>query len=282
MPAVNPIQTSPEEQFVVGTPDLAYFNNYASHCNSCVVLFCTAGSAEMIVNQYRATLQRNALVFFPPGALFMLTDRTADFSMRYCAFSKEMFAEAAFRLDPGFFHSLRERPVEIVSEDEAEGADVWFRMVEYTYRDKENLYRNTIIRNRLQNLLLECYDKYLRFSSRRKSPVSKTSRQIELFHRFVSLTHEHCTRRREVAFYADRLCISSRYLSAIVRNIAHSSVKEFIDRSVVLEIKMLPQGTDLSVQEIAYRLHFPDQSYLGRYFKHHTGLSPTQYRNASK
>ena len=45
---------------------------------------------------------------------------------------------------------------------------------------------------------------------------------------------------------------------------------------------MLLQGTDLSVQEIAYRLHFPDQSYLGRYFKHHTGLSPTQYRNASK
>ena len=43
---------------------------------------------------------------------------------------------------------------------------------------------------------------------------------------------------------------------------------------MLLEIKMLLQSTDLSVQEIAYRLHFPDQSYLGRYFKKHTGESP--------
>ncbi|MDE7005047.1 MAG: helix-turn-helix domain-containing protein, partial [Alistipes sp.] len=78
------------------------------------------------------------------------------------------------------------------------------------------------------------------------------------------------------------LCISTRYLSTVVRSIAHSSVKEFVDRAVVLEIKMLLQSSDLSVQEIAYRLHFPDQSYLGRYFKNHTGMSPTEYRNARK
>ena len=48
---------------------------------------------------------------------------------------------------------------------------------------------------------------------------------------------------------------------------------------VLLEIKVLLQSTDLSVSEIADWLRFPDQSYLGRYFKKHTGLSPTQYRN---
>lgn len=92
--------------------------------------------------------------------------------------------------------------------------------------------------------------------------------------------HEHCTEQREVAFYADRLCISTRYLSTIIRSVAHSTAKEFIDRSVVLEIKMLLGSTELSVQEIAYRLHFPDQSYLGRFFKKHTGVSPTEFRNA--
>ena len=94
--------------------------------------------------------------------------------------------------------------------------------------------------------------------------------------------HENCAHEREVTFYADRLCISTRYLSTIVRSIAHTTAKEFIDRSVILEIKMLLQSTDLSVQEIAYRLHFPDQSYLGRFFKKHTGESPTEYRNTKK
>lgn len=177
---------------------------------------------------------------------------------------------------------MRERPITPVPEEATEGAEIWFRMVLYTYRDRDNIYRNTIIRNRLQNVLLECYDKLQRYFDYREPAALRASRQTELFHRFVELTHEHCAQHREVAFYADRLCISSRYLSAIVRSIAHSSVKEFIDRAVVLEIKMLLQSSDLSVQEIAYRLHFPDQSYLGRYFKHHTGQSPTEYRNSGK
>ena len=80
----------------------------------------------------------------------------------------------------------------------------------------------------------------------------------------------------QITLYFDPLPFDHR------AHIARSSAKEFIDRSVLLEIKMLLQSTDLSVQEIAYRLHFPDQSYLGRYFKKHTGESPTEYRNTKK
>ncbi len=280
--AVDPLLAPQEEQFTVGCSDFAFFNNYASRCSGCVLLFCVEGSAEVVVNQYRGAMHRNTFVFLLPGSLLLLTDCSDDFRMRYCSFSNEIFSEAAFRLEPEFFHALREHPIEVVPEEEIEGVDIWFRMMDYTYRDRENIYRNTIIRNRLQNILLECYDKFRRFTSRRKTAAPKMSRQTELFQRFVQLVHDHCTREREVAFYAGRLCISARYLSTIVRDIAHSSVKEFIDRAVVLEIKMLLQSSDLSVQEIAYRLRFPDQSYLGRYFKHHTGHTPTEYRNARK
>ncbi|MDE7305654.1 MAG: helix-turn-helix domain-containing protein [Alistipes sp.] len=282
MLSVDPLVTTQEEQFVVGISDFTFYNNYVSRCGSCVFALCFQGSAETTVNQYRGTVGRGTSLFLMPGSMLMFTDRTEDFRMGYCAFSKEMFAEAAFRLEPAFFHALRECPITLMDEEMIEGCEAWFRMMEYTYRDRANVYRNTIIRNRLQNMLLECYDKYQRHLSYREHPARRTSRQAELFHRFVHLTHECCLQRRDVAFYADRLCISARYLSTVVRNIAHSSVKEFIDRAVVLEIKMLLQSSDLSVQEIAYRLHFPDQSYLGRYFKNHTGMSPTEYRNARK
>lgn len=278
----DPLLTTQEEPFTVGESDFAFYGNYVSRCGSCALVVCTSGSAEVTVNQYRRKISRNMFFFLLPGWMLMLTERTEDFGMRYCAFSKEMFAEAAFRLEPTFFHILRDCPIEGMTADMARSVEAWFRMMEYTYRDKGNLYRNTILRNRLQNMLLECYDKYQRFSSHRQAPVDRMSRQAELFHRFAQLTREHCLRNRDVAFYADRLCISTRYLATVVRNIAHSSVKEFIDRAVVLEIKMLLQSSDLSVQEIAYRLHFPDQSYLGRYFKNHTGMSPTEYRNARK
>ncbi|WP_418983763.1 helix-turn-helix domain-containing protein [Alistipes sp.] len=282
MSSINPIITTAEEQFVVGESDFSFFGNYATRCESGAVLFCRDGSAEATVNQYQGTIRRNTLILLLPGSVLMLTDRTDDFRVTFCAFSRDLFTEAAGRLEPAFFRALRDRPISYPPVRIVEGAAIWFQMAAYTYRDRGNMFRNTIIKNRLQNVLLEIYDKLQRFASRQHRMPVTTTRQTELFHRFVALVHEHCTSQREVTFYADKLCISTRYLSTIVRSVVHSSAKEFIDRSVVLEIKILLQSTDLSVQEIAYRLHFPDQSYLGRYFRKHTGESPTEYRNTKK
>lgn len=282
MSQVNPIITTPEEQFVVGESDFAFFDNYACRIEGGAFLFCRCGSAQASVNQYQGEVRRNTMVLLLPGSILLLTDRTEDFRVTFCAFSRDLFAEAAFRLDPSFFRTLGERPISYPPARVVEGAAIWFQMAAYTYRDRNNVFRNTIIKNRLQNVLLESYDKMQRFAARQPRTPEVTTRQTDLFQRFVALVHEYCSQEREVAFYADKLCISTRYLSTIVRSVARSSAKEFIDRAVILEIKMMLQSTDLSVQEIAYRLRFPDQSYLGRFFKKHTGESPTEYRNMRK
>lgn len=276
----NPLRTAEGERFVVGTSEFAGLGACFHRCEVAAIVLCRSGRAEALVDQSRGSVTPGTLLILLPGAMFMLTDRSEHFRADYCVFSRELFAEASFRLEPAFFRTLREHPISHPAPSRVEGMRVWFRMAEYTYSDRENMFRNTIIRNRLQNVMLEIYDKYLRragHSEREESVAS--NRQTELFHRFVTLVQEEYRRHREVGYYADRLCVSARYLSTIVRHVAHCSVKEFIDRAVVLEIKMLLQTTDLSVQEIAYRLHFPDQSYLGRYFKKHTGRTPIEYRN---
>lgn len=279
MAEYNPIMTTPEEQFVVGDTDLRYFEEHSCRTEGGAILFCRRGSATVTVDQLRDRVTRDTLLLLLPGSILHLNERTDDFRVRFCAFSLELFSEAAYRLDPSFFHILHEHAIIRLPDRIIEGVRNWFQMASYTYRDRGNIFRNTIIRNRLQNVLLEVFDKTQRFAPDVHSQTG-TTRQADLFQRFVALVHEHCTEQREVAFYADRLCISTRYLSTIIRSVAHSTAKEFIDRSVVLEIKMLLGSTELSVQEIAYRLHFPDQSYLGRFFKKHTGVSPTEFRNA--
>lgn len=279
MAEYNPIMTTPEEQFVVGDTDLRYFEEHSCCTEGGAILFCRRGSATVTVDQLRDRVTRDTLLLLLPGSILHLNERTDDFRVRFCAFSLELFSEAAYRLDPSFFHILHEHAIIRLPDRIIEGVRNWFQMASYTYRDRGNIFRNTIIRNRLQNVLLEAFDKTQRFAPDVHSQTG-TTRQADLFQRFVALVHEHCTEQREVAFYADRLCISTRYLSTIIRSVAHSTAKEFIDRSVVLEIKMLLGSTELSVQEIAYRLHFPDQSYLGRFFKKHTGVSPTEFRNA--
>lgn len=282
MSQLNPIITTPEEQFVVGESDFSFFSNHACRCESGALLFCRNGHAKAGVNQIQGEVRRNTLLVLLPGWVLTLNDRSEDFRASFCAFSRDLFAEAAFRLDPSFFRELGMNPISYPPARIVEGISIWFQMAAHTYRDRNNMFRNTIIRNRLQNVLLEFYDKMQRLNAQKRRVPEATTRQTDLFHRFVALVHEHCAREREVTFYADRLCISTRYLSTIVRNISHGSAKEFIDRAVVLEIKVMLQSTDLSVQEIAYRLRFPDQSYLGRFFKKHTGESPTEYRNSKQ
>lgn len=176
-------------------------------------------------------MKRNTLVLVLPGSMLMLTERTDDFRMTFCAFSHDIFSEAAFRLrlEPSFFRTLRENPIAYPPARIVEGAAIWFQMAAYTYRDRNNIFRNTIIRNRLQNVLMEIYDKLQRFAGMQRQMPESTTRQTELFHRFVALVHEFSSQEREVSFYADKLCISTRYLSTIVRTIAHSTAKEFID-----------------------------------------------------
>lgn len=280
----KPLMTALEEPFAVGTSDFAFFGSRTVHCDDGAILFCLAGSAEATVDQYDGTIRRNTIVILLPDSSMKFDRRTDDFRMAYFLFTKELFLEIAGRFDPAFFRILKERPLADLPETIVEGMKYWFQIMGYTYRDRENLFRNIIIRNRLQNLFLDTYDKAQRFSARYQEHRNTefSTRQSELLRRFIALVKEYCFRERGVPFYADKLCISTRYLAAIVRNTTHEPVKAHIDRAVVLEIKSLLQSTDLSVQEIAYQLHFPDQSYLGRYFKKHTGQSPSTFRKSLK
>ena len=283
-PLENPIAIPPGESFAVGTSDFACYDGNSLRNDNGAILYCREGSARAQIDQYSGSIQRHTSGILLPDTSLRLDWRSRDFRMECFTFSREMFVEIAGRFDPAFFRIIKERPLFNLPEPMTEGMRYWFEIVGYTYRDRENIFRNTITRNRLQNLFLDAYDKMQRYSDqfRQERHDEVSGRQNELMLRFLSLVKEHCRRERNVAFYADKLCISTRYLAAIVRNTAHETVKAVIDRAVLLEIKDLLQTTELSVQEIAFQLHFPDQSYLGRYFKKLTGQSPSAFRHSRK
>ena len=105
------------------------------------------------------------------------------------------------------------------------------------------------------------------------------SRSRTLIIRFLKLVAQHFRTNREVSFYAEQLCITTTYLYKLTHRRWNLSPKELIDQQTICEIKTLLSGTDMSVKEIAAMLHFEDTPYMCRYFRHRTGLSPTEYRN---
>ena len=159
MSAANPIAVSEEEPFVIGKSDLAYFFNNPCRCDCALVLLCTSGHAQVTVDLRRGPLQLNMIVLLLPGSVLMFDDASADFSVRFGAFSPDLFGEAGFRLGLSFFSFLKENPISQVNERMAAGLSTWFEIMDYTYQDRGNMFRKTIVRNRLQNIMLEHYDK---------------------------------------------------------------------------------------------------------------------------
>lgn len=276
---LNPLRMVADEQFSVGHSNLAFFENYSGRLDTGAVILCNKGKATLVLDDVSYTFKRNHSLFLLPGTILHCPNHSADFEVRYFAFSAELFSEAAYRIPIEFMHLLKSHPIQQLEAAGCKNLDMWLRIIDYTYRDKENRFRNLIIKNRLQNALLEAYDMVLRHSDERLLHTESNSRQQEIFTRFMDLVGLHYGEEREVAYYAEQLCISTRYLSTIVRNVTGNTAKGLIDHMVILEVKSLLKTTDLSVQEIAYRLHFPDQSYLGRFFRKHTGESPTHFRH---
>ena len=85
-------------------------------------------------------------------------------------------------------------------------------------------------------------------------------------------------KERSVIFYADQLFLTPKHLSRVIKEVSGRSAGEWIDEQVILEAKARLKTSSLTVQEISDQLGFPNQSFFGKYFKRHVGMSPSDYR----
>jgi len=113
-----------------------------------------------------------------------------------------------------------------------------------------------------------------------KGMQAQTTRSKAVFDRFIKLVAEYHTRYRNVGFYADKLCLTPKYLSKLIKNATGRAAPEWIDQYVMLEAKNLLKYSTVTIKEIVYRLNFPNQSVFYKFFKARTGMTPTEYRNS--
>lgn len=106
----------------------------------------------------------------------------------------------------------------------------------------------------------------------------KRTRQEEVFNRFLELVNKYAIHERNCTFYADRLCLTSRYLSTLVRQASGRTVMNWVNEAVVQEAKLMLRHTDKLVYQIADELNFPNASFFCKYFRRMTGMTPNDYR----
>ena len=266
------------EPFISGTDEnLSPVMHHLWKLEGGAIYFCRKGWAHATINLKDYEIVENTQVVLLPGTIIRINGCSSDFTASFFGFPKDMFMEASMRFEPIFFRFIKEQPCYVLPQENTGAINGLIRATTAIYNDRENRFRNQIAKNHLQSFMLDIYDKCYRYFGKHK--IEGGTRQDEIFKSFVSLVHEHCASQREVSFYADKLCISTKYLTGICKAVTGDSAKKIIDDFAILEIKVLLQSTELTVQEIADRLVFPDQSYLGRYFKRHEGMSPKEYQS---
>lgn len=279
----NPIIAMMQEPFIAGTDkskDLFPLMHRLWKLEGGAIYLCRKGWAQVTINLQEYEIVENSQVVLMPGSILRVNGASDDFSIDYLAFSTDIFREASIRLESSFFGFLIENPCYVLPVENTKSIDGLMRSTTLIYDDQENRFRNQIAKNHLQCFLWDIYDKCHRYFSIQQ--IEGKNRQDEVFKKFMNLVHDYCSSQREVTFYANELCISTKYLTGICRSVTGAPAKKIIDDFAILEIKVLLQSTELTIQEIADRLGFPDQSYLGRYFKRHEGMSPREYQNTSK
>lgn len=272
------LQLSGDEPFSVGIDIPIQPHSFAlQRLENFTHLFIQRGTARIELDFCTYTLEEGHHIELAANLYFQCLEASTDFTVSYITISPEIQFEIAAPFNPSFFAFLKQYPLSPLLPEEQIKKHRWMMQLVYNvYCDRKHTFRLPIFKNCLQNFLMEIYDKTkARFLHRN---ASNTTRQEELFEKFIDLVFQHSGIQREVQFYADHLCITTRYLSSVVQALTGHTSKELIDERCIQEIKMLLRTTNDSMQEIAFRLAFPDQSFFTRYFKKHTGMSPIAYR----
>ena len=107
---------------------------------------------------------------------------------------------------------------------------------------------------------------------------SAMTREQTIFDRFIYLVNQHASRQHQIAFYAERMCLTERYLGTVIRQASGITAKDWIDRALITRIKVELKHTDKPVAQIADDMNFPTPSFFCKYFKRLTGQTPQVYR----
>ena len=174
------------------------------------------------------------------------------------------------------FVFTRMQPVMKLEADEIVTFKEYFQVIKQKISDNHNHFRKDLIRT----LMLAMFYDVGNVIYRVKNFDESLLRSEKVFTKFLKMVEENCKRERRISWYAQQLCITPKYLSTAVKRISDRTAVEWIEDYVTMELRVMLKNSSKSIKEITEELNFPNQSFLGKYFKEHVGMTPSAYRKS--
>ena len=235
-----------------------------------------AGSAILKIDMEEYALSEPVnSIKLAPGQIVSIEQSSEDFDAIVILMSKRFVENLMVYMNGTipFRFGKNVSVIEHCSVEEDYFTNIIFSAISRILQDKDNPYRLHVI----QHVIMAIFYSSTKVRDAVENESPRSNADI-LTKKFLTLVKEHFRKERQLQFYADTLCITPRYLSRVVKESTGSSAAEWIERCVVLEARALLKSTNMTIQQISDELNFPSQTFFGKYFKRHVGMSPKEYR----
>lgn len=248
--------------------------------NMTMICLCLEGESVVAVNLNEYRMSKGMMIFIMPGNIFRIKSSCEGFSFIFMAVANDFIGvSVSVRFTMKALKRILSKSYCVLNEENLNEFVALYKMMKHKLLCSNFRYKKEVAANFMS---IMWYNSYLYFpeESSENTELGAVSRKDDIFNQFIRAVEKNYMRERNVKYYADILCISPKYLSTVIHRVSGKYATEWIDSFVILESKALLRGCGMSVKEVCHKLNFPNQSFFAKYFKHHTGLTPREYKNS--
>ena len=258
---------------------------YPCRFHGYMAFFCIKGEFEVEINLKKFTIRKDSMFIYTPGNIVRVTniDPREKESVHFVvvAISEDLMSSTRFDFSKLYNESLRllESPCVVINENERELCRKYFDLIQEVSKMRMPNMRESVtaLISSIFYLMGAMWTDRLTAAKKNGGDEMSTRSKIVL-EDFLLLVRDYHTKERSLSFYADKLYLTPKYLSKLIKSVSGKSAHEWIDSFVILEAKNLLKYSDMSIKSIVYDLNFPNQTTFYRFFKTKTGMTPSEYR----
>ena len=273
----------------VGIDNIAIFNDMSmirglelpAKSDFILSIMCEAGRLLISYDNRSHELTKNSLMVMRQGHVINSYELSPDFKGHVIVVSTKHLDKTVptmTKFMPYMIHFMGNPVIKLTEEEMTNQIELRNLLKAKSQPQSDHAYRVNVVRSVLEALFFETLGVYSAHSMDLRS-MQTIRRKDSLLYDFIQLVESEFRRERSVAYYANRLCVSPKHLSSMVKEASGRTAGDWIDSYVIMEAKALLKNTGMTVQEISQALNFANQSFFGKYFKHLTGISPRMYRS---
>ena len=253
--------------------------------NHGVVFFITEGRAQLEYDGHVVQIQKNDLFLYMVHSTANNFMASSDFNCRQIWFSRsELWNIDIYNLiSVADMSQLKLHPVVHLSDDDIKLCDTYFQLLCSRMKSSTSALTPDIVRSLSGTIMLELLSIMRRNSERaveevRQEDPNSSLHKKRIIDNFIKLVEESDGRIRRVDEFASQLNITPKYLSTILKEVMNRRPSTYIQLYTLKAIERRLRFTDMTMQEIANDLNFPNPSFFGKYCKEHLGMTPLEYR----